>query len=336
LVILLALHVLSRPVLFGNGNGQGQNHGNGPKKIAAIQIEGAGDTSSGNGLPIGKSSIQDTNGSMVQYYGGPLIQNIAVILVLVQKVTSTTHNGKTTYTVTPVNYASKLPDFYQTLVASVPYMNFLSTFSAGGYTIGTGTFVGTLPYNWTTNVVQLTDAQIQTKISQDILLKAANQWTFNTANVYFAMHWAPGFNINQSNTYNCVQWCAYHGTTTANITYGVLPDFGGNQACRGGCNCYYSGYCNHTNPYDYFSATTVVASHEFAETITDPDVGIATSWGPPLGWADINTGAEIGDNCNQLPALLENKYWTQRLASNINNACYPIPIPTTQKWAVWS
>jgi hypothetical protein len=40
-----------------------------------------------------------------------------------------------------------------------------------------------------------------------------------------------------------------------------------------------------------------VLSHELTETITDPNVGLATIIGPPLGWYDASNG-EIGDICN--------------------------------------
>src|SRR5262249_29017772 len=40
-----------------------------------------------------------------------------------------------------------------------------------------------------------------------------------------------------------------------------------------------------------------VASHEMVETMTDPEVGLASVIGPPLAWFDPNFN-EIGDICN--------------------------------------
>jgi hypothetical protein len=70
--------------------------------------------------------------------------------------------------------------------------------------------------------------------------------------------------------------------------------------------------------------TTSVASHEFAETVTDAAVGLATVYGPPLAWYNATYG-EIGDICNgqQTTAVLGDgkSYTVQKLWSNKNNAC---------------
>jgi hypothetical protein len=83
-------------------------------------------------------------------------------------------------------------------------------------------------------------------------------------------------------------FCAYHGTFkigSQNVYYGVLPDMTG--ACASGCGGASSTFANQTS----------VASHELIETVTDAEVGLASTLGPPLAWYD-NTNGEIGDICN--------------------------------------
>jgi hypothetical protein len=85
-----------------------------------------------------------------------------------------------------------------------------------------------------------------------------------------------------------VQFCAYHGTYVrngVNVNYGVIPDQGG--GCAGGCG----RNAQRVNNMDS------VASHELVEAVTDPAVGLATTFAAPLAWYD-RTNGEIGDICN--------------------------------------
>ena len=86
-----------------------------------------------------------------------------------------------------------------------------------------------------------------------------------------------------------VSFCSYHGTIAnvpgyGEVYYTVMPDF---TPAAGGCG---------TDPVEFHDATSVL-SHELVETITDPEVGLATGNAPPLAWYDNNNG-EIGDICN--------------------------------------
>jgi hypothetical protein len=85
-------------------------------------------------------------------------------------------------------------------------------------------------------------------------------------------------------------FCAYHGATTATVgglhlLYIVQPY----------ADSVWMNGCSDTNESG-LSATERVTSHELAETITDPQVSLATSYGPPLGWYDSNYG-EVADIC---------------------------------------
>jgi uncharacterized repeat protein (TIGR02543 family) len=66
-----------------------------------------------------------------------------------------------------------------------------------------------------------------------------------------------------------------------------------------------------------------MTSHEMVESMTDSEVGSATSYGPPLAWYDITNG-EIGDICNgqQATVTLGADMWTvQKQWSNTLNSC---------------
>jgi hypothetical protein len=115
---------------------------------------------------------------------------------------------------------------------------------------------------------------------------------------------------------SCVQFCAYHSTfqvrnsagTIINVNYGVVPDIG-SPGCNGGCGG--NTVVNNTDS---------VASHELVEAATDPAVGLATVFGPPLGWYDQGNNEEIGDLCNGIQGTSAG-FVVQKEWSNAANAC---------------
>src|SRR5262249_54556015 len=96
------------------------------------------------------------------------------------------------------------------------------------------------------------------------------------------------------------------------VLYGVMPDMQPGSGCSTGCG-------NSTT----FGNYTSVTSHELTEAMTDAEVGIATTFAPPLAWYDINNG-EIGDICNaQQGSYVANgtTYTIQLEFSNAANNC---------------
>ena len=133
----------------------------------------------------------------------------------------------------------------------------------------------------------------------------------------YMMFFPKGKRISQGGSGSCVAggFCAYHSTFRRNgqyVFYGVFPDMSAGSGCDSGCG---NGSA--------FGNQTSVASHELIEAVTDPAVGVATVFGPPLGWYDGNNG-EIGDICNAqqgsivLSALT---YTVQKEWSNQKAAC---------------
>ena len=59
--------------------------------------------------------------------------------------------------------------------------------------------------------------------------------------------------------------------------------------------------------------------HSRVEATTDPAVGLATVFGPPLAWYDPNNG-EIGDICNAIQGTSAG-FVVQKEWSNAANAC---------------
>jgi Ca2+-binding RTX toxin-like protein len=129
------------------------------------------------------------------------------------------------------------------------------------------------------------------------------------------VHFPSGKTITSGSGTSCVQFCAYHSTFKIggqNVYYAALPDLTG--PCAGGCGGAPTTFQNQTS----------VASHELVETITDAEVGLATTLGAPLAWYNVTDG-EVSDACNgQQGAFVGSDgftYTTQKHFSNLDNAC---------------
>ncbi len=228
------------------------------------------------------------SGAQLTYQGGPLLQAVKIYVVYWgQGVDSTVQSG--------------IAGFYSDVTAS-SYFDWLTEYDANAMTIGHGNVAGSFTITPSTGSSTVDDSQIGAEIDAQI---TSGTLPANDANNLYMMYFPPGVNITMDGSQSCVQFCAYHSTLTrqnsSNLYYGVLPDLGG--ACAGGCG---SG--------SLFQSTTEVSSHELAESVTDPAVGINV-----LSWYD-NTNGEIGDICNGEPGTVDG-YQVQLLWSNAENAC---------------
>ncbi len=133
--------------------------------------------------------------------------------------------------------------------------------------------------------------------------------------------------------------CSRHWTTkTASgqeVYFASLPDLT-LGTCPSTCGVSSASTCGDSTT-DFENATTA-ASHEIAETITDPEVAYAGTNSSPIngfgGWAKTQTGGfqEIGDVCNPYTNGTTNQqsfvgwdnncYASQTLFSNAQNKCY--------------
>jgi hypothetical protein len=162
------------------------------------------------------------------------------------------------------------------------------------------------------------DADIQKYLR--VMVK--NKTITPNANSYYPIHLSPEYSTNGSIGGYCKDFCAYHSTidisdisTTKLLYYGVHPDI---ASCPKGCQ-------DHRLPNPVLDSTTLIASHELAETVTDAAVGVASDWRGQIGWYNFD-GGEIGDMCSWLPvtdrvSAGKRQFVTQQIWSNEHNRC---------------
>lgn len=222
------------------------------------------------------------------FFGGPVLKNVNVHPVFWNSATK---------------LQSNINSFYPAVIGGSPLYKMLVQYSS----IGSGTAVAGIVD--TSSTASVRDSAVQSRISA---LITAGRLPAPTANTYYPVHFPSGMTITAPDgSRSCVQFCAYHGTFVrngVNVNYGIIPDIG-QSGCNGGC-----GGSTVTNNTDS------VASHELVEATTDPAVGLATTFGPPLGWYDQVDNAEIGDLCNAQQGTTAG-FVVQKEWSNAAHAC---------------
>jgi hypothetical protein len=203
------------------------------------------------------------------------------------------------------NSATKLQSNINAFYAAMPNSQLYSMLSQ--YNIGTAgsAVAGIVDTNSTRSIK---DSAIQSRLKT---LITGGKLPAPNANTYYPVHFPSGMSISMGSSRSCVQFCAYHGTFVlngVNVNYGVIPDIG-QAGCAGGCG----GSTVQNN-------TDSVASHELVEATTDPAVGLATVFGPPLGWYDQVDNGEIGDLCNAIQGTAAG-FTVQKEWSNSAAAC---------------
>src|SRR6267142_412333 len=267
-------------------------------------------------------------GAHLTYRGGPVISNVQVYQVLYG---SGSYAPQISATTTP-SIASFFGDIGNSTFLTGMLSEYNTNISGGtNQIIGAGTFAGQFAIVPAAgnNGSTITDTQIQSELLSQITaghLPAPVLDAGGHPNTLYMIYFPPGKTISQGGSNSCQAggFCAYHGTTSNtfnshNVLYGVLPDMQAGSGCATGCG-------NST----VFNNYTTVSSHEYAEAITDAQVGIATVIGPPLAWYD-STNGEIGDICNgQQGSYAANgtTYTIQLEFSNAANNCI-LPPPNT-------
>jgi len=249
------------------------------------------------------------------YYGGKVVSNVSVVQVLY---------GTGTYLPqTTSSSAPSVASFYAGVTAS-SYIDWLAEYDttvSGGtnQVIGRGTFAGSTqitpsPANGGTSLV---DSQVQAELAAQLAaghLPAPTTDASGNPDTVYAVYFPHGTSIclpGAGCSLATGGFCAYHSTFTTNgveVYYSVHPDLTGTSGCGTGTD---------------FANTTAVASHELIEAVTDPEVGLVTSFGPPLSWYDPNYG-EIGDICNANNTTVTvggQTYAVQKGWSNLAGAC---------------
>jgi hypothetical protein len=247
-------------------------------------------------------------GAHLNYYGGKVIQNVKVVQVLY---------GSGSY-ISQIT-GTQMGSFYQQ-AAGGGVWDWLSEYntSSPAQTIGRGSFLSKVQITPSSsrNGSTITDANVQAEIAAQIQAGTLPAPDNNT--IYMIDFPAGKTETDPSGAKSCVSggFCAYHGTFTIggqNVYYGVLPDMSSSSGCATGCG-----------GSTTFNNQTSVASHELIEAVTDAEVGLATTVGPPLGWYDTTNG-EIGDICNGQQGTFVGgdgvTYTIQKEFSNQQNDC---------------
>jgi subtilisin-like proprotein convertase family protein len=262
-------------------------------------------------------------GAHLTYRGGRVVSNIQVVEVVYG---SGSFLSQITSAATP-----NIPSFYQGVLNSA-YVDWLTEYNTttvptprSNQTIGRGNFSTriTITPAAARNGATISDANIQAELSAQIAagtLPAPTHDAAGNTNTYYAIFFPHGKTITQGGSNSCQAggFCAYHGTISnaggmGEVYYGVHPDMQAGSGCDTGCGT--------GTP---FANEQSVASHELIETVTDPEVGIATVIGPPLAWYD-QTNGEIGDICNAQQGTVVGSdgvtYTVQKEFSNSVNDC---------------
>jgi len=163
------------------------------------------------------------------------------------------------------------------------------------------------------------DSQIADELQKQI---TAGNLPANDENSLYFTYFPPNIIIGQGGSSSCQTFCGYHSTFSAtgsgaSVYYAVMPDF---SSAGPGCNV----GCGDSTLSTTFAKISEVSSHELAESITDPEVGIGTAVDFPIGWYD-STNGEIGDICahSNVPHGTVGSFVVQRLFSNLVNAVDP-------------
>lgn len=177
-------------------------------------------------------------------------------------------------------------------------------------------YLGAYTITPSTSSTNLTDAQVSAELKAQIAaghLPAPRASFGGPVTEYYVMFPAAD-SICMGSSCSDVQFCAYHsnatyGAASIPFTYAILPE---STPPDSGCG-----------PSLGVGNLTSMTSHEMVESMTDSEVGSATTFGPPLAWYDATNG-EIGDICNgeQATVTLGADTWTvQKQWSNTLNSC---------------
>lgn len=277
--------------------------------------------------------------------GGPVMSNPQVVLIWWEP-SGFNFDNNDTMSVNPsdVQYESTIRGFFLNTTGS-GWVGIASQYGGAGGTVKVvGAMVDTsaFPCGACGSVSNpLSDANVQTEVAKDAAL-----FGFSGVNVeYFVFtplkiaqcFTSPGSagNCDASSevNYNDLGYCAYHSDFSSGgktYIYAVMPDGGDHLR-------FCAGWYDTVTPYgpsgdQYADWELSIVSHEFMESITDPE--------PSSGWTDAgNGGAEIGDLCAwvfpviTLPQDLINNLqgprgdYLQPEWSNSANACYLPNLP---------
>ncbi len=233
------------------------------------------------------------------YYGGNLINHATYTNVFWGGYWSTNSTG--------LSERTTLDNFMKTVGPSPEFASVLTQYAQPGKPIGAGVYQGDKQIA-TEPGAKIDDSAIKTTIQSWI---DAGLVPAPSPDQIYVLNFPPGTQITIGPDASCTNFCGYHSTINTSSGAGGLIRYIVNPypSC-GGCQ----------SESTVMDSSTVVLSHEMAETVTDPDVGLATTLGPPLGWYDSANG-EIGDICAGDPNATMLGYRVHAEWSNADKKC---------------
>lgn len=234
---------------------------------------------------------------IVDYWGGPVVSRVEIVSVLWgPDVDQTTVSGVPEYVTALANsnYVDQL-SIYDTFLKGV------NGHKGTRQHIYRGTFAGQIEITPKHKSANITDSDIVKELRYQIEIGVLPP---QTPDMWYAIYFPSGISIFLPGYgYSCTDWDAYHWSSNHskivknNIYYAVEPSCGG---------------------FDFITWTT---SHEFAETLTDPQPPDRSAF--PAAWITPNY-AEIGYLCEGYYGYLSdgtNTYLVQQEYLNTLAGC---------------
>ena len=227
----------------------------------------------------------------VSYFGGKVIPHVKVYAVVW---------GPGTYQ--PEVTASSAPSVsnFFTGITNSRYLDWMHEYdtnvtpvgggSGTNQTIGRGTFGGlfTITPAAGNNGATIDDAtNIQPELNAQI---HAGHLPAPDANSEYFLFFRQNQVITEGGMNSVTDFCAYHNTFgppsfASEAYYTVVPFQTG-----GGCGSEATSFGNLTS----------TVGHELIESVSDPEIGLASDFAPPLGWYDQSENEEIADLCESV------------------------------------
>ena len=222
--------------------------------IRVVPLKGSGKAAGvAHGAPAAATA-------QMTYRGGPLLTSVQLVTIF----------WGTAWQNQQTALAQDLNKFFQYIVTS-PLIDQLKEYDVTGKSIGHGAFIGSATVTAPDPKHHVSDAALRHMLQQEIT--SSGKLPAPSPNTLYFVFLPPGVSLSMGGGRSCLSFCGYHDTIQGQIFYAAMPFAG----CTG---CDFGG--------SVLESTTIVASHELGEAITDAI--------PGQGWYDDHNG-EIGDVC---------------------------------------
>jgi hypothetical protein len=221
--------------------------------------------------PLTRRAPQNSRDATQVYYGGPVLETPEIFIIFWGPRQSHSYPHKTT-------------QFYSDLVDSA-YFDNITQYSTLDQDISPPSYRGSYLCEYCRGrAVSASNIRwkVNDLVTREIMPKVQ----------IYAIHFGKDITaIATDGSESCQSdgFCGYHGhghlPDASLYAYTVIPDFRAG-VCRTHCGV----------GANRFDDMTAIASHEIVESIVDPMIQDAYTYGPPLGWYSVWEG-EIGDAC---------------------------------------